>query len=44
MHIHIGGAVKANGKAIAALGSGFNNIYPKENIGLYKEIIKMEEL
>ena len=34
------GTVKANGKAIAVLGSGFNNIYPKENIGLYKEIIK----
>ena len=26
------GTVKANGKAIAVLGSGFNNIYPKENI------------
>ena len=40
MHTHIWGTVKANGKAIAVLGSGFNNIYPKENIGLYKEIIK----
>ncbi len=29
MHTHIGGTVKANGKAIAVLGSGFNNIYPK---------------
>ena len=34
------GVVKANGKAIAILGSGLNNIYPRENIGLYKEIIK----
>lgn len=34
------GVVKANGKAIAVLGSGLNNIYPRENIGLYKEIIK----
>ncbi len=29
-----------NGKTIAILGSGFNHIYPKENISLVKEIIK----
>lgn len=34
------GAVKAKGKTIAVLGSGLNNIYPKENIILVKEIIK----
>lgn len=34
------GAIKARGKAIAVLGSGLNNVYPKENIKLYKEIIK----
>lgn len=27
------------GKTIAVLGSGFNNIYPKENIGLFDKII-----
>ena len=27
-------------QTIAVLGSGFNNIYPKENINLAKEIIK----
>lgn len=30
----------AGGKTIAVLGSGFNNIYPKENIQLFKEILK----
>ena len=36
---HIG--AKGNpGNTIAVLGSGFNNIYPKENIGLFKEILK----
>lgn len=34
------GVVRERGKAIAVLGSGLNNIYPKENIELYKEIIK----
>lgn len=34
------GAVKANGKTIAILGSGFRNIYPPENKGLCKEIIQ----
>ena len=34
------GVVKANGKAIAVLGSGLNNIYPRENVKLYNEIIK----
>ena len=28
------------GKTIAVLGNGFNNIFPKENIGLFNEIIK----
>lgn len=34
------GVVKAKGKAIAVLGSGLNNIYPRENVKLYNEIIK----
>lgn len=34
------GCMVAGGKTIAVLGSGFNNIYPKENIELLKEIIK----
>ena len=33
---HIGGIKQT----IAVLGSGFNNIYPQENIGLAKEIIR----
>lgn len=33
-------SMKEDGKTIAVLGGGFNNIYPKENIGLYREIIK----
>ncbi len=32
--------LKNGGKTIAVLPSGLNNIYPKENINLYKEIIK----
>lgn len=36
---HIGCMV-SGGKTIAVLGSGFNNIYPKENIEIFKEIIK----
>lgn len=35
---HIG-ALENNGKTIAILGSGFNNIFPKENIKLFHEII-----
>lgn len=40
---HIG-ALNANGKTIAVLGSGFDNIYPKENEKLFQEIIKKEGL
>ena len=29
------------GKTIAVLGSGFNNIYPPENVGLFNEIIEL---
>ncbi len=32
------GALAAKGKTIAVLGSGFNNIYPAENLNLYKRI------
>ena len=32
-------ALKYGGKTIAVLPSGFNNIYPKENMDLYKQII-----
>lgn len=32
-------AIMAKGKTIAVLGSGFNHIYPKENIKLFWEII-----
>lgn len=35
---HIG-CLKANGKTIAVLGSGFNNLYPPENIGLANNIL-----
>lgn len=38
-YAHIGCMV-SGGKTIAVLGSGFNHIYPKENIELFKEIIK----
>lgn len=31
--------IKTNGNTIAVLGSGFNNIFPPENEGLYREII-----
>lgn len=33
------GALLAKGKTIAVLGGGFNNIYPKENIELFKNIL-----
>lgn len=36
---HIG-ALEANGKTIAVLGCGFNNIFPKENFKLFDNIIK----
>ena len=31
---------RSQGKTIAVLGSGIDNIYPRENIGLVKQIIK----
>ena len=34
------GCIKAKGKTIAVLGSGFNHIFPEENIPLFNEIIK----
>jgi len=36
---HIG-ALKANAKTIAVLGSGLDRIYPKENVFLYNDIIE----
>lgn len=36
--------LKMGGKTIAVLGSGFDNIYPKENADLYKKIIDNEGL
>lgn len=36
---HIG-AMKEIGRTIAVLGGGFSEIYPKENIKLYKQILK----
>ena len=33
-------SMKEKGKTIAVIGSGFNNIYPKENKKIYKEILK----
>ena len=35
-------SMKEKGKTIAVLGSGFNNIYPKENYYLYKKILENE--
>lgn len=34
------GAKSEKGKTIAVLGSGFNNIYPKQNLQLYNEILE----
>ena len=34
--------LKAKGKTIAVLGSGFNDIYPKENIRLFYKILEEE--
>lgn len=34
------GAKSERGKTIAVLGSGFNNIYPKQNLQLYNEILE----
>lgn len=36
------GALKANGKTIAVLGCGFNNIFPEENEGLMEEILQAD--
>lgn len=36
--------IDAKGKTIAVLGSGFNNIFPKENSKLYKKILENEGL
>ena len=38
------GAILANGKTIAVLGGGFNNIYPKENIELFNKNIPPTEI
>ncbi len=40
---HIG-TLKQNGKTIAVLGCGFNNIFPEENIYLYKKILRNDGL
>lgn len=40
---HIG-ALNAKGKTIAVLGSGLDNIYPKENEKLFQDIIKNDGL
>lgn len=36
--------INAKGKTIAVLGSGFNNIFPKENSELYKKILEKDGL
>ena len=40
---HIG-ALKEKGKTIAVLGAGFNNVYPEENLELYKQILENDGL
>lgn len=35
------GALRAFGKTIAVLAGGFNDIYPKENYGLYENIVSI---
>ena len=37
-------AMKGKGNTIAVLGSGFNNVFPEENIGLFNNIIQGEGL
>lgn len=37
-------AIEVGGRTIAVLGSGFNNIYPKENTDLFYEIIESDNL
>lgn len=37
-------ALKCGGETIAVLGSGFEHIFPKENIGLFEQIIKSNGL
>lgn len=37
-------ALENNGKTIAVLGSGFDNIFPKENLSLFEDIIKNDGL
>lgn len=37
-------AIEVGGRTIAVLGSGFNNIYPKENTDLFYKIIKTNNL
>lgn len=36
--------LRASGKTIAVIGSGFNNVYPKENLELFKNILKNDGL
>ena len=36
---HIG-SIMGNGKTIAVLGSGFNHVYPKENMQLFNKILE----
>lgn len=42
-YAHIG-ALRGKGKTIAVLGSGFNYIYPEENLELYGSILKNDGL